>query len=104
MTFRCRMNSDTVDYDDACLIVRYLASMRPFAQSFDIYLTQVKWIRIPYTMILIFVILSICEVEYDVRSLLRIDILKIMKVAFISVYHICLNVFVLHAFYMAIYL
>lgn len=35
------MNSDTVDYDDACLIVRYLASMRPFAQSFDIYLTQV---------------------------------------------------------------
>ena len=39
----CRMNSDTVDYQDACLIVRYLASMRPFAQSFDIYLTQVGW-------------------------------------------------------------
>ncbi|XP_063996728.1 nipped-B-like protein isoform X4 [Pogoniulus pusillus] len=37
----CRMNSDTVDYEDACLIVRYLASMRPFAQSFDIYLTQI---------------------------------------------------------------
>uniref|UniRef100_A0A4W6GBB3 Nipped-B protein n=1 Tax=Lates calcarifer TaxID=8187 RepID=A0A4W6GBB3_LATCA len=36
-----RMNSDTVDYDDSCLIVRYLASMRPFAQSFDIYLTQI---------------------------------------------------------------
>lgn len=36
------MNSDTVDYDDSCLIVRYLASMRPFAQSFDIYLTQVS--------------------------------------------------------------
>ncbi|XP_036266911.1 nipped-B-like protein isoform X4 [Pipistrellus kuhlii] len=36
-----KMNSDTVDYDDACLIVRYLASMRPFAQSFDIYLTQI---------------------------------------------------------------
>ncbi|XP_041957003.1 nipped-B-like protein A isoform X1 [Alosa sapidissima] len=36
-----RMNSDTVDYDDAGLIVRYLASMRPFAQSFDIYLTQI---------------------------------------------------------------
>ncbi|NWI76281.1 NIPBL protein, partial [Oenanthe oenanthe] len=35
-----KMNSDTVDYEDACLIVRYLASMRPFAQSFDIYLTQ----------------------------------------------------------------
>uniref|UniRef100_A0A3P9LBM2 Nipped-B protein n=1 Tax=Oryzias latipes TaxID=8090 RepID=A0A3P9LBM2_ORYLA len=26
---------------DSCLIVRYLASMRPFAQSFDIYLTQI---------------------------------------------------------------
>ncbi|XP_036383992.1 nipped-B-like protein A isoform X2 [Megalops cyprinoides] len=36
-----RMNTDTVDYDDSCLIVRYLASMRPFAQSFDIYLTQI---------------------------------------------------------------
>lgn len=38
-----RMNSDTVDYEDSCLIVRYLASMRPFAQSFDIYLTQVRF-------------------------------------------------------------
>lgn len=38
------MNSDTVDYDDSFLIVRYLASMRPFAQSFDIYLTQVRFI------------------------------------------------------------
>uniref|UniRef100_A0A3B4WMI2 Nipped-B protein n=1 Tax=Seriola lalandi dorsalis TaxID=1841481 RepID=A0A3B4WMI2_SERLL len=28
-------------YDYSCLIVRYLASMRPFAQSFDIYLTQI---------------------------------------------------------------
>ncbi|XP_029017241.1 nipped-B-like protein A isoform X1 [Betta splendens] len=36
-----KMNSDTVDYEDSCLIVRYLASMRPFAQSFDIYLTQI---------------------------------------------------------------
>ncbi|XP_053146903.1 nipped-B-like protein isoform X3 [Hemicordylus capensis] len=36
-----KMNSGTVDYEDACLIVRYLASMRPFAQSFDIYLTQI---------------------------------------------------------------
>uniref|UniRef100_A0A672MBM7 Nipped-B protein n=1 Tax=Sinocyclocheilus grahami TaxID=75366 RepID=A0A672MBM7_SINGR len=36
-----RMNSDTVDYEDACLIVRYLASTRPFSQSFDIYLTQI---------------------------------------------------------------
>ncbi|CAB1352907.1 unnamed protein product, partial [Coregonus sp. 'balchen'] len=40
-----RMNSDTVDYDDSCLIVRYLASMRPFAQSFDIYLTQLDMQR-----------------------------------------------------------
>lgn len=39
-----RMNSDTVDYEDSCLIVRYLASMRPFAQSFDIYLTQVRMV------------------------------------------------------------
>ncbi|XP_072228076.1 nipped-B-like protein B isoform X8 [Leuresthes tenuis] len=36
-----RMNSDAVDYEDSCLIVRYLASMRPFAQSFDIYLSQI---------------------------------------------------------------
>ncbi|XP_059401039.1 nipped-B-like protein B isoform X2 [Carassius carassius] len=36
-----RVNSDAVDYEDSCLIVRYLASMRPFAQSFDIYLTQI---------------------------------------------------------------
>ncbi|XP_048450258.1 nipped-B-like protein B [Rhincodon typus] len=36
-----RMTSANVDYEDACLIVRYLASMRPFAQSFDIYLTQI---------------------------------------------------------------
>ncbi|OXB66698.1 hypothetical protein ASZ78_013089 [Callipepla squamata] len=36
-----KIYSDTVDYEDACLIVRYLASMRPFAQSFDIYLTQI---------------------------------------------------------------
>lgn len=76
MTFCCRMNSDTVDYDDACLIVRYLASMRPFAQSFDIYLTQVNWTRIPYTMILIFLILDTYGVVYDVYLLLRTDILK----------------------------
>ncbi|XP_013871460.1 nipped-B-like protein B isoform X2 [Austrofundulus limnaeus] len=36
-----RGNSDTVDYEDSCLIVRYLASLRPFAQSFDIYLSQI---------------------------------------------------------------
>lgn len=37
-----RLNSETIDYEDSCLIVRYLASMRPFAQSFDIYLSQVR--------------------------------------------------------------
>uniref|UniRef100_UPI00358E56D1 nipped-B-like protein isoform X3 n=1 Tax=Myxine glutinosa TaxID=7769 RepID=UPI00358E56D1 len=30
-----------VQYDDAATIVKFLASMRPFAQSFDIYLTQI---------------------------------------------------------------
>lgn len=40
LTFR--LSSDTVDYEDSCVIVRYLASMRPFAQSFDIYLSQVR--------------------------------------------------------------
>ncbi|XP_068429605.1 nipped-B-like protein B isoform X2 [Clinocottus analis] len=35
------VNSDTVDYEDSCLIVRHLASMRPFSQSFDIYLSQI---------------------------------------------------------------
>ena len=40
--FSFRLNSDTVDYEDSSLIVRYLASMRPFAQSFDIYLSQVR--------------------------------------------------------------
>ncbi|XP_037339727.2 nipped-B-like protein isoform X1 [Pungitius pungitius] len=35
------INSDTVAYEDSCLIVRYLASTRPFSQSFDIYLSQI---------------------------------------------------------------
>ncbi|KAK0139474.1 Nipped-B-like protein [Merluccius polli] len=35
------INPYTVDYEDACLIVRYLASMRPFAKSFNVYLTQI---------------------------------------------------------------
>ncbi|ESO95734.1 hypothetical protein LOTGIDRAFT_214826 [Lottia gigantea] len=30
-----------LDYDSACLVARYLSSKRPFAQSFDIYLTQI---------------------------------------------------------------
>ncbi|KAJ3605198.1 hypothetical protein NHX12_027248 [Muraenolepis orangiensis] len=30
-----------VDYADACLIARYLASSRPFAKSFGVYLTQI---------------------------------------------------------------
>lgn len=42
LDFSFRLNSDKVDYEDSCLIVRYLASMRPFAQSFDIYLSQVR--------------------------------------------------------------
>lgn len=41
LDFSCSINSDTVAYEDSCLIVRYLASMRPFSQSFDIYLSQV---------------------------------------------------------------
>lgn len=42
LDFSFRLNSKTVVYEDSCLIVRYLASMRPFAQSFDIYLSQVR--------------------------------------------------------------
>lgn len=57
-----RMNSDTVDYEDSCLIVRYLASMRPFAQSFDIYLTQV---RLVLFFFLIFEIGLNCQVKYN---------------------------------------
>ncbi|KAI0209445.1 Nipped-B-like protein [Lamellibrachia satsuma] len=30
-----------LDYDNACLVTRYLAANRPFSQSFDIYLTQI---------------------------------------------------------------
>ncbi|CAE1303158.1 SCC2 [Acanthosepion pharaonis] len=30
-----------LDYEDACLVARFLSSKRPFAQSFDIYLTQI---------------------------------------------------------------
>lgn len=41
----CSSNSESVDYEDSYLIVRYLASMRPFAQSFDIYLSQVGRFR-----------------------------------------------------------
>lgn len=40
--FYSRAKSDSLDYEDSCLVVRYLASMRPFAQSFDIYLSQVR--------------------------------------------------------------
>ncbi|VDP90237.1 unnamed protein product [Echinostoma caproni] len=31
----------TLDYEDACLVCRFLASLRPFSQSFDVYLTQI---------------------------------------------------------------
>ncbi|XP_061192495.1 nipped-B-like protein isoform X1 [Saccostrea echinata] len=30
-----------LDYEAACLVARYLSSKRPFAQSFDVYLTQI---------------------------------------------------------------
>uniref|UniRef100_A0A2C9MAH1 Nipped-B protein n=1 Tax=Biomphalaria glabrata TaxID=6526 RepID=A0A2C9MAH1_BIOGL len=30
-----------LNYENACLVARYLSSKRPFAQSFDIYLTQI---------------------------------------------------------------
>lgn len=96
------MNSDTVDYDDACLIVRYLASMRPFFQSFDIYLTQVNWTRFPYTMILIFLIMDICGVVY-VCSLLETDILKDNESSICFCVPYMLKVFFfLHAFYILI--
>jgi len=37
-----RPPSSKLDDDSACLVARYLSSKRPFAQSFDIYLTQVS--------------------------------------------------------------
>lgn len=36
-----RMKHSPLDYEDACLVARYLSSKRPFAQSFDVYLTQI---------------------------------------------------------------
>ncbi|XP_013407379.1 nipped-B-like protein B isoform X1 [Lingula anatina] len=36
-----RSVSSKLDYDSACLVARYLASTRPFSQSFDVYLTQI---------------------------------------------------------------
>ena len=39
--FRCRSSQSKVDYESVLLVTRYLASNRPFSQSFDIYLTQV---------------------------------------------------------------
>lgn len=36
-----RPSSSKLDYDSACLVARYLSSKRPFAQSFDVYLTQI---------------------------------------------------------------
>lgn len=30
-----------LDYEDSCLVCRYLASLRPFSQSFDVYLSQI---------------------------------------------------------------
>ncbi|XP_025080871.1 nipped-B-like protein B isoform X1 [Pomacea canaliculata] len=36
-----RPSPSKLDYERACLVARYLSSKRPFAQSFDIYLTQI---------------------------------------------------------------
>ena len=36
-----RKSNHILTYDSAALVARYLASKRPFSQSFDIYLTQV---------------------------------------------------------------
>ncbi|KAK7495047.1 hypothetical protein BaRGS_00013687 [Batillaria attramentaria] len=36
-----RPSPSKLDYDSACLVARYLSSKRPFAQSFDVYLTQI---------------------------------------------------------------
>lgn len=44
-----------LDYDSACLVARYLSSKRPFAQSFDIYLTQVQ--QLPSISLLVVVLL-----------------------------------------------
>lgn len=35
----------TLDYEDCCLVCRYLASLRPFSQSFDVYLSQICKVR-----------------------------------------------------------
>ncbi|KAL5105362.1 Nipped-B protein [Taenia crassiceps] len=35
------MFKGSIDYEDAYLICRYLASLRPFSQSFDVYLSQI---------------------------------------------------------------
>ena len=37
-----RKSNHILTYDSAALVARYLASKRPFSQSFDIYLTQVS--------------------------------------------------------------
>lgn len=39
--FNFRPPPSKLDDDSACLVARYLSSKRPFAQSFDIYLTQI---------------------------------------------------------------
>lgn len=42
------MFKGSIDYEDAYLICRYLASLRPFSQSFDIYLSQICRVRSYY--------------------------------------------------------
>ena len=40
-----RKSNHILTYDSAALVARYLASKRPFSQSFDIYLTQVSVVQ-----------------------------------------------------------
>jgi len=40
-----RSAQSKLDYESVLLVTRYLASNRPFSQSFDIYLTQVMVMR-----------------------------------------------------------
>ena len=48
------MFKGSIDYEDAYLICRYLASLRPFSQSFDVYLSQICKVRLYYTLSVLF--------------------------------------------------
>lgn len=49
------MFKGSIDYEDAYLICRYLASLRPFSQSFDIYLSQICKVSPPLPFALFFI-------------------------------------------------